>query len=65
MPRWRSMYLWLLPALCGSAMSCRRDTRAGDEAAIRTATLEWNAAEAAKDLEKCIILARYIPVEHL
>ena len=50
---WRPMHLILLSALCGS-MSCRRDTRADDEAAIRAATREWNAAEAAKDLEKCI-----------
>jgi hypothetical protein len=32
------MYLFMLAALCGSAMSCRRDTRADDEAAIRAAT---------------------------
>jgi ketosteroid isomerase-like protein len=30
------------------------NTRAGDEAAIRAATREWNAAEAAKDVEKCV-----------
>lgn len=54
MPRCRLIHLSLLAALCGSLVSCRRDTRAGDEAAIRAATREWNAAEAAKDLEKCI-----------
>jgi uncharacterized protein (TIGR02246 family) len=51
---WHPMYLFLLAALCGSAISCRHDTRGEDEAAIRAATREWNAAEAAKDLEKCV-----------
>src|SRR5580700_2216570 len=51
---WHPMHLILLSALCGSAMSCRRDIRTDAEAAIRAATREWNAAEAAKDLEKCI-----------
>ena len=48
------IHVLMLSVLCGSAMSCRSDTRADDEAAIRAATREWNAAEAAKDLEKCI-----------
>ena len=48
------MHLFMIAVVCSSAMSCRRDTRADDEAAIRAATREWNAAEAAKDLEKCI-----------
>jgi ketosteroid isomerase-like protein len=47
-----SMHLLMIAVVCGSAMSCRPDTRADDEAAIRAATREWNAAEAAKDLEK-------------
>ena len=51
---WHPTHLFLLAALCSSATSCRRDTRSEDEAAIRAATREWNAAEAAKDLEKCI-----------
>lgn len=52
--RGRPMHLLLLAALCGSPVSCRRDTRADDEAAIRAATKEWNAAESSKDLEKCV-----------
>ena len=51
---WHPMHLFLISALCAMAISCRRDTRADDEAAIRAATREWNAAEASKDLEKCI-----------
>ena len=51
---WRPICLVLLATLCSSAMSCRRDTRRDDEAAIRAATRDWNAAESAKDLEKCI-----------
>ena len=35
-------------------MACRRSTQAEDETAIRAATREWNAAEAAKDVEKCV-----------
>ena len=54
MPGWNPRHLCMLAALCGSAMSCQRDTRVSDEAAIRAATREWNAAEAAKDLEKCV-----------
>jgi ketosteroid isomerase-like protein len=54
MRRWHPMYLFMVAAVCTSAISCRRDTRADDEAAIRLATREWNAAEAAKDLDKCI-----------
>lgn len=50
MRRW---HLLLLAALCCSALSCR-DNRAADEAAIRAATREWNSAEAAKDVEKCV-----------
>jgi uncharacterized protein (TIGR02246 family) len=50
----RGWRLLPLAALCCSASSCRRDTRADDEAAIRAATREWNAAEAAKDVEKCV-----------
>jgi uncharacterized protein (TIGR02246 family) len=48
------IHLFMIAVLCSSATSCRRDTRADDEAAIRAATREWNAAEAAKDLEKCV-----------
>jgi uncharacterized protein (TIGR02246 family) len=48
------MRVFLLVALCASAISCRQDTRSQDEAAIRAATVEWNAAEAAKDVEKCV-----------
>ena len=48
------MRLFMIVVVCSSAMSCRRNTRADDEAAIRAATREWNAAEAAKDLEKCV-----------
>ena len=48
------MHLFMIAVLCCSATSCRGDTRADDEAAIRAATREWNAAEAAKDLEKCV-----------
>jgi len=52
------MLLLMLFALCSSAMSCRRDTQADEEAAIRSATREWNATEAAKDWEKCISFYR-------
>src|SRR5271169_2919784 len=48
------MHLFMIAVVCSSAMSCRRDNRVDDEAAIRAATREWNAAEAAKDLEKCV-----------
>jgi hypothetical protein len=48
---WHPMHLFLLAALCSSAISCRRDTRGDNATAIRAATREWNAAEAAKDLE--------------
>jgi uncharacterized protein (TIGR02246 family) len=51
MSGWR---LLTLAALCCAALSCRRDTRADDEAAIRAATREWNAAEAARDVERCV-----------
>ncbi len=51
---WNPLHLLMLAALSASAPSCRRNSRADDEAAIRTATREWNAAEAAKDLEKCV-----------
>ena len=44
----------LLVTLCCSVMAGRRATEAEDEAAIRAATREWNAAEAAKDVEKCV-----------
>ena len=54
MRRPNRIHLFLLTAVCSSTMSCRPDTRADDEAAIRAATREWNAAEAAKDLEKCL-----------
>jgi uncharacterized protein (TIGR02246 family) len=50
----RLMRVVLLAALCGLAICCGRDTRREDEAAIRAATVEWNAAEAAKDLDKCV-----------
>jgi len=50
----RGWHLVLVGALSCSASSCRRDTRVDDEAAIRAATREWNAAEAAKDVEKCV-----------
>jgi ketosteroid isomerase-like protein len=47
-------HLLTLAALCCAALSCGRDTRADDEAAIRAATREWNAADAAKDVDKCV-----------
>jgi uncharacterized protein (TIGR02246 family) len=50
----RDWHLLLLAALCCLELSCGRDTRADDEAAIRAATRKWNAAEAAKDVEKCV-----------
>jgi uncharacterized protein (TIGR02246 family) len=48
------IYLFMIAVACSCATSCQRGARADDEAAIRAATLAWNAAEAAKDLEKCI-----------
>ena len=51
---WNPLPLLMLAAFSASAASCGRHTRADDEAAIRAATREWNAAEAAKDLEKCV-----------
>jgi uncharacterized protein (TIGR02246 family) len=51
---WRLLCLPLLAALCGTVLSCRRDNRQDDEAAIRAASREWNAAEATKDLDRCI-----------
>jgi len=51
---WHPMHIFVIAVMGSSAISCKRDTRADDEAAIRVATREWNAAEAAKDLEKCI-----------
>ena len=50
----RPKHLLVLAALCSLVVSCGHDDRRDDEAAIRAATLEWNAAEAAKDLEKCV-----------
>jgi uncharacterized protein (TIGR02246 family) len=44
----------LIAALCTSAVSCRQDSRREDEAAIRAATVAWNAAEAVKDVDKCV-----------
>jgi uncharacterized protein (TIGR02246 family) len=51
---WHQAYLVGFGFLCITTIACARDTRADDEAAIRAATREWNAAEAAKDLEKCL-----------
>jgi len=54
MHRSNSLPLLTLVALSILPASCQRDSRTADEAAIRAATREWNAAEAAKDLEKCV-----------
>ena len=54
MRSWRPLRIVVLAVLCSTAICCRRDTRRDDEAAIRAATREWNAAEAAKDLDKCV-----------
>jgi uncharacterized protein (TIGR02246 family) len=54
MAQWHQGCLVALGFLCIVAPASARDTRADDEAAIRTATREWNAAEEAKDLEKCV-----------
>jgi uncharacterized protein (TIGR02246 family) len=50
----RPAYLFVFAAVCASSMGCSRDTRAADEAAIRAVSREWNDAETAKDLEKCL-----------
>ena len=48
------MFLFVFIASCAVSVSCTRDTRASDEAAIRAASQDWNQAEAAKGLEKCL-----------
>src|SRR6059036_1112909 len=45
----------LVIAVCAISLSCSRpDRRAADETAIRAASREWNNAETAKDLQKCL-----------
>jgi uncharacterized protein (TIGR02246 family) len=51
---WRHVFAFLSLAMCTVCLSCGSDTRAADEAAIRAASREWNQAEAAKDLDKCV-----------
>lgn len=50
----RQVLAFLSLATCALCLSCGSDTRAADEAAIRAASREWNQAEAAKDLDKCV-----------
>jgi uncharacterized protein (TIGR02246 family) len=54
MAGWRQAYFVAFSLLCIAPTGCARDTRADDEAAIRAATKDWNAAEEAKDLEKSL-----------
>jgi uncharacterized protein (TIGR02246 family) len=41
-------------AVCAAIWGCEASNRADDEAKIRALTKEWVAAEAAKDLDKCV-----------
>jgi len=51
----RRPILVLVIAVCAISLSCSGpDKRAADETAIRAASREWNNAEAAKDLQKCL-----------
>ena len=51
---WHPAYLVAFGFLFIAPTAGARDTRAEDEIAICAATKEWNAAEEAKDLEKCL-----------